>query len=615
MPLDYVNDTVGHVYTAPKIDATAQVDALGLSNNPQVAGVTEPLGSPRFKIFPTDDPDLIRWQIEIYDLRGGFNRPKGSFADIHDRIYESTFDARWPEMALANSLTTYAATPDPSNTPEFAVWSTNIFNRLVMAVTAYADNYTYLYRETSATDPTVTSLTYNKGAGHSITGLAAVQINGVDYLAVQKYSQAVELLSDVANPPTSLGSMNSVTAGCYGIIQTSLPDTSLLIKSGFGGATQSIYSIKSTDAYNVTPDTRISGLPYGGYAIGLQSLGGGPVRAYWNWPTQAPSGTALQPGGTGGASQPLTYYGQVWSTDQSGQYPEKLRLPLKYVTHSAICRDGIVASDGDRIIFTNGKFVRDLKIFQNRYDSSTYRYKVIGFYIQDNQELFVEVNRTGGSFTLRQIEYYNWDLNTWVPVSGIGIVAANIQSFMTGGSLPVSNTTGFFHDRVGYGSAGSWARQYQPPAGTTPHQFVGSGVINFENGGVYTSPVWEIPGLEGWLKVGRRIVFKGDVDSGGTGSGGGTAANIKVTCNAGNLDTSTHSQGNFVTGMPNEHQVRDFEDTSYATYTIQVGIIANNQSGGTNPTYYTINALPIVIEGFAMRRPMALPSFRVEADV
>jgi hypothetical protein len=383
------------------------------------------------------------------------------------------------------------------------------------------------------------------------------------------------------------------------------------------GATQNIYSLSSTSAYNAVPVLQLSGLPVGGYSLGLQSLGGAPIRAWWNWPTDAPSGSALQPGGTGGASQPVPYYGAVWSTDQGGTTPQRLILPLHYVAHSAIIRDGIVASDGDRIVFTNGRSIRDLGIFSNRVPNSDYTYKVLGFYIQEGQELFAEVNRLHATTTIRSVEHYNWTLNTWTQVSSnYNTAGANYQSYQTGGSLPISTATRYLHNRVSYGSGGSWLRQYQPPASTNPYALrkttgaaAGTGIA-YEASAVLTTPYEEIPGLEGWVKVIRRVVFKGNVDAGGTG---GTPANIKIT--GPGIDTSAHTLGNFVTGNEFETQVREFEDNEFGFYLLQLVATSTQQSGGTDPTHFTTNLVPLVVEGFAFRRPLQTPAFRIESDI
>ena len=305
--------------------------------------------------------------------------------------------------------------------------------------------------------------------------------------------------------------------------------------------------------------------------------------------------------------------GRIVSTLLEGSDPQELVLPLKRIFFAAIVRDGIVASDKERIVFHNGRSIRDLRWIKDRVANSDRLFECRGFWV-NGPELYVEVNHrasaSGTGSTNRWIEAYNFETDSWHQVSGTTTLSSTgAFGVAAGGSFPFSHETNFLHIY----SDGSWRRMFAPPNGYNPfsqyRQTSGAqtGTGNeFEATGTYTSTAWELTGLEGWPKTISRIIFLGDVDAGGTAA---TAATVRVRAGDPTAITNgTAASANFVTGLPTAQggaQITDFPDNQDLFYRLQVEI---RLARTTASTRFTPNGLPVIIEGFAFPRLPALPT-------
>ena len=560
--------------------AGAGLDVFGLANPAQRVYATQRRLPPRFTVSKLTD-DLYYWRVELRSAVGGLGKVlRGNFDEVHDYLESSTLDSRFG--LVLPQLTTVAATPDPGAT-NLILTHANVFNTLVMGIGN--TNNSAIFRETDddPPDPTVIAITHTITS--EVVSLTPVRLNGVQTLIVGRRAAVARAWSDLT--PTSTD-MHADTAALWGAIQTPINSESILLYTGVvNGA---ILTLAATAAYGTQPTSALTGIPNGGYAIGLLSLAGGPMRAYWVWPRHSLFSVPLLAFGS-------ESYGNIMSTNLQGTDPQQLKLPLKGVKFASLWNDGIVASDGERIIFHNGRVIQDMRIFANRAADPDKVYRVRGFFI-NGPELMALVQKTistgGTGNTVQWTEAYIPHLDAWVPVTGQTTLSTTGLLGVAGApSLPVSDATGFAHQYAD----GSWRRFRAVTPGVDPYTLrkidgaAATTGITYASSGAATWPAFQIPGLEGWPISVRRISGNPQIDIGG----GTPTTNPSVGVTVGGV-TAT-----FVYGETQGRQEFGFWQNDHFVYELQPVITLTQQAGGTDPTRTTPQAFPIVVEGIASR--------------
>ena len=522
--------------------------------------------------------DVVFWQATIEDLRGGLNLTNGRFDEDFDRVESGDADARFYRTLILPQLTTNATSPDPGGTAR-GMHSVNFNNKLYIGIGSTAN--LALFSETSSSDPTIGAVTYSPSSG--ITALATVAAGGANAalrLAVGRNDAAdpVQLLT-TAHATTS---MHANTGRCWGIIQTFINNNTILIYSQ--GAIR--YLDSTTSDVATQPTVGLSNVPNGGYALGMVKLAGAPIRPYWVWPLNENTSGMLVPG----SETP----GRLVSTNQEGTDYQYIPMGLKYVFSACIVNGtALVATDKERIVYYDGKTTaRDLGWVSARTPNSDRIYECRGL-VANGPEIWCRVNHkaapSGTGNTNAWWEVYNLETGAWHQVSASATMSSTgSYSTLPAGALPLSETTGFIHDY----SDGSWRRLFVPLYGYNPYNTYrqtsdaqsGSG-NEYEQNARITLPKLEFPGLEGWPKYVTRIIFHGDVESGGSDS---VAASVQWS--AGNMDAT------FNTGFENRAQLMNVLDNNDLFYRLQP---VCNLTRTTASTRFTPNALPVTFEGYA----------------
>lgn len=535
---------------------------------------------PRAQVdFQADKPDpsmegAIHWQLTLSDTRSGLNNTVGDLQDVYDRVSSSTLNTEHYQYLTLPLLTTNAASPDPGSGTFLS--SANCFDVVAMGIGSTANSS--LFAETSSSDPTVVAKTYSPGS--VINGLYPLVINGTPtwQLAVMREGGPIQVLSDLASTPTILGTMHADTAQAYGIVQMPTPEYKMLIYAG-----GKLRSLRGTDLYSREPDDVLQSVPNYGYALGVivRSIGfsGKKPRAFFMFPR---SHTLSQHMLTLGAESP----GIIVHTDVDGLNPQILTMPFANIYFAGIIRNGVIASDGERIVFHDGQTITDLKRHDDRGYSSALKLRIRGMWLRD-PDVFIEVElqTAGGSAnTIRWVERYNFETKSWHQVSGATALTTTGPCALASasGALPLSRTNNVLHTY----SDGKWRHVYQPFYGTNPYMYrLNGGAGNtqeFEASGTYLSPQFELPGLEGMSKLVSRITFLGDVDA------GGDAASVVVS--AGNMNAT------FLPGLVDRAQEADMTQNADQFYLLQVSVTLNRD---TSSTRYNLNGFPVIIEGYA----------------
>ena len=302
-------------------------------------------------------------------------------------------------------------------------WAT-VFGKYVQACGGTANNA--LAVETSTSNPALTLLTYTPGS--VITGLWPIVIGGATApvrLAVGRSGGVVEVLSDVASPPTSFGTMHANTTACWGIISSPLnsttPGTPLLLIYSNGN----IYTLDGASAIGTAPTVATASVPNGGYAVGIVELPGEPQRAFWVIPKEDQGTTSmLDRAGTNpfrGA--------RLASTNLEGTDLQYVALPIDVLWALRTGPNSIWVSDGESI-YEIGAEIVDLGLQRERMfqsstilDGSIYPIsppRVWGLGILKGQGYALTVNiGTAGAGYSAQIEIYSRERKTWHTISEV----------------------------------------------------------------------------------------------------------------------------------------------------------------------------------------------------
>lgn len=571
-------------------------DLQGLSRTEQSA----PVGQPRYyykssaqyyRALITLQPDSngrrrYYWELILYDARGGLNRQVGDFDRDFDRSSESTIDTRFERTGVLPLLLTEVTTPDPAGT-QTGIHYAQIFDTTIIATGATND--ACLFKETSGTDPTIAAIT---GAGtggqpgHSFTCAHPAIFGGSS--TAEKLVLGLVGAVPIAITDTS-GTLYGTTAHAnlnplWGLIQTFLGNV-LFYANG------NIYSLDEDADWDTAPTQTVT-MRNGGFALGALLLGGGlgTVRAYWAEPDQATTSGCLAFGSE------TSFH--IVSTDFEGydKTPFLFTPELNRLYWAVIYRDGIVASDLKRVVFKNGSVSIDLHIFDDVSPDSDKQYRARGAWVRgDTLRVRVQKSKTssGTGNSSWSIMEYDWQSQAWHRVSAWedNSSTGDFGVMPSGGGLPWSDETGYLHHQID----GSWWRQEWPAPGVnvfglrkTSGAQSGTG-SQFESTGTWTSPKWELPGLEGMTKVWMGYAFLGDLEAGGTG---GTAASIAITA-AGHTETINANSTNPQTAELGSLRMMPAFDK------LQISITATRQSGGTDPTRFTPNIFPVLLWGFA----------------
>ncbi len=591
-------------------------DVFQISRPPAIAPVQGTLGAARFAVNAVPGHEgLFHFWLQIYDLRGPLVQ-RDRFDVNHAGWAASTgIDTRYKQVACLPFLNTTYASPAAASGIAMTIISAWVpaFNKLAVAFNdQFGLTTSYLYTETSASNPALTQLTYNHGPINSMTPLS---VNGVDYLGIAMGTGNVRLLSDLAAAPTEAGTLgvaSSTTNVNGGMMQMALPHSPILFHIGNafweGNADVTMGTF--------TPTIASTGVPVGGYALGLASFAGSPVRAYFVVGDGNPSFT-LPGNANGGSSIDVNAFrGRLASVNEFGFDYQETFVPLKSVQIASLIRDGVVLSDTDRIIFYNGRVQRDLRIFADPAPNSDRQLKVCGFYVQDHTELFAEVNEIAspnGTFTTRRSVWrYDFDIDdwgqcsTWQTISG----TTGIQSFFgngsTTGTLPMSRLTGFLHGHVTQATSGNtWFRQFQGTPGVNPLTYrktagaTATAGQATEASATITLPNFDIPGLEGWPKIITRVQGPPTAQIGW----GGTGAYMTIDTGDGSSVTTFKA-----TEPSGRYPVDDEAYNRSEVETIQLTLSLFRATTGTDPTLMNMNLLPLTIEGFCYKEALTIPA-------
>lgn len=560
---------------------------------------SEPLYAPRQRVWKVDrnNPNVYGWEIVIEDLRGGIDVTQNYFDKAYNKTYWATGDTRFPGAFFLPTIANTSTPTDFAN--EIGIHHALLSTNLAIGVGSTANSC--LFTPTSASDPTPSARTFSPGS--AITGIWPVVLNNIQYLAIGRASAAAYLISDLAATPTSPGTMHADTNPTWGIIQTPLPGSPILVYAG-----TSIYNnLNAASAIGAAVTaSNLTNVPAGGFAIGIASLGGGPYRAFWAFPILTSSGGGLA----------STMHFRIMHCNFEGTDLQELTFPMRGIWSACVYRDGIVATDSAQVYWHRGTPI-NLRWGESRDPyigvGGTYPY-IQGLRV-DGDTLAVECFASSGSAGLSWAEAFDLETGRWnmqrqaATTGGLSVIRGS-------GSLPYNPTYQVAYSALG-GASSKFQWQYIPSFGKRPQTTlrdlagvtIGTDLATsfqgYEQGASWWGPLWELRGLEGWPKVVSEILHPNDnSNDSATGmvSASGTplitvrvtGAPITITSGVPQTTTNCISAAFGATSTP-VTQVMPIPGSNDARGAFRVEItLARGTDSDRTP-----NGLPVIIRGFA----------------
>lgn len=441
-------------------------------------------------------------------------------------------------------------------------------------------------------DAVLQSITYSPGTTTPVTSVQSLITGGITNaarLVVGRYNAAPQVFTDIGG--TVAGSMHTGWNSLWAMFQTTLPDIPLL---GYAGT--SLKTMLATDAIGTAPTTVLSNIPGGGYGVGIIARGGGRLRAYFVRPkSNLANGMLLY-----GSEQP----GIVFHVNQEGTDPQDMTpsdwLGMTEIKHCIPYEDGLLATDGRRIVFNADYVKRDYGIFYDR-DTEHVDYRVLALGTNGAAiQALVAMGPRSGSIGAKE---YAW-IEEWSPLApawhavserldwDVGIAPTVITPV---GGLPRSLTSEYRHWFNATDEA--WYRQPVAPYGSNPLFYYNNRGKAFKEGITYL-PKFKLPdGLDGWPSAVARIIPTADLYDLGAGA-------IVNWVFGGKTQTLTFASGKIEDGAYwKTHQ--PFEQNDSFFFDLEGYIdLQNIGDDGTIP----VSLLPVRVEGYTFvgARPEAL---------
>lgn len=451
-----------------------------------------------------------------------------------------------------------------------------------------------LIRESQATTPVLETIAYDPPS--TVNALVPVIIGGAtadQRLAVLMTLDEARILDDLGSTPTlNATEFETNSDPGWGMIQTALFTDDIQLYSN--GA---IRLGTRTGAIGQTFTTTLSNVPNGGGGIGELWIPGSDIRTYWLFPTEDCGTNQAETQGV-----PM----KIVSLNLFGDEPQDLNMPLwatkngigKSYTTAAIWQQGLIATDGFRIIWHNGR--NNILNWPGDRPGVGDAGQLLcrGFWVKGEQ-LRILVQRValygGTGNSLYWVEEYDERTNAFHQVSRItdSESVGSILGTNALGSFPISiySDIQYWHDDT------NWNGQLitdllRNPAVEINGVTGGGSYRAFETSASWTSPEWILPGLGKVPSVISEMHFIGDPGNGATS--GTVTIDVASQSRVGMTFTDCLSR-NFDAGDRWDKHHVCFANNREAVDRLQVRLTGTT---GSDPVY-TPQCLPVVIKGLA----------------
>ncbi len=601
-----------------------------------------PLERPRNRwvvLPPPRGSKVGKWALLLNTMDGGLNKVWGDAQTDSNKMATGTLESSYPGyLTIPYKMTKDAVFQQASQPTPYC--SCNIFGTMVVGSSNTANHS--LLKHASTSSPTLIEVTFTPSG--TITSTSPIVIGGATRplnLAIGSSGFATQVLSDVVTGgPTVYGTMHANTVSTWAIITSPLNasapgTTTLLIYAQGAGGLQSIATLSSGAAVGTAPTDVLTGVPRGGYAVGVISLGSAttiyrnPPRAFWVWPVQDTGSAQMF------ATSPMTP-GKIVHTNLEGTDPQELKTSLNYVWWAIRHRDSIVYTDGSRICQYDlgetdlgyntehpalGQGGTQNALFYAFDGTSTFtgRKFCVGL-ASINQDLYClsQTSSISASVETCQLEKYDALTKTWHPASAMfntntgadhwtstGLPwAGDCGVALPMGGLPVSTSNGTIH--VMPNATSSFKGSYWKYANQNGHSpFWNQSNIPSAPGGAQIVPTFEdsgvayTPALYPTGLWGEPLVVEGCQYVRDLVQPNAVASYVKVefasVSQTGGLTFANARAVTFNQRDPMTAMYQDFPDNKDFSPRLAMRITVNG--GTTSPPLHTPTGLPIVVLG------------------
>jgi hypothetical protein len=443
-----------------------------------------------------------------------------------------------------------------------------------------------LLYEAAASDDLVTT-SYLPGS--AITATDAIVLGGATAtrkLLVGRTGGVAQLLDPATGLVSTTG--HADLNPCWGACQTFLNNDTVLFYADNG-----IYALAKTAALSDAPTLTLSNLADGGYFLDNEPfrLGNSPYRCFLALPKQDTPGGMVPFGDTGDF--------EIVSINQEGFDPVPVNFPmLPKIKWAGRFRNGIVASDGLTIAYYDGETYFHTSPFGQRLTRDVDVLEITAIWTIGG-DLYIRISESLLNTTFNHVTMM-WDFEAlaW-QVTSIDSNDASVGTPPRSRGLPWSFNSSTSRYMYIY-EAGSWKAQSWTYLEENPFFIQEDGSLlgsqEFEASAGVTSPYWELPGLEGKPKAITAITFMGDLVT-GNASDNTTPTQVVVTAGGRTATFKSPADSDWIGTQRIEFKPDEVFDR------LRMTITGTQGSGGTKPTYYTPNMLPIKIEWIAWEYP------------
>lgn len=529
--------------------------------------------------------DLFFGSVTLTEGRAG-TLQEGTLWEGYGSVASGSCVCDQPGFLRLPIMTVSQATPNPAGQPFRMVHARF---QGVEVIGMYDQSGTpKLFRETSATDPTIIEVPgYTANGAAFLMCMGVISSNGTDYLALGYANKGgatstLQLIADITNAAVSVYGNTGATS-VWGFTQ--LPDGSLMIYRG-NKITMVDPTVTAPAAWLLTDTSTVNP---GGYMVGLHALGGGVPSVYVATRQPPHTGFYFDPADPGSAKHDLM------AVSLDGYTVQKIDTGLPWVTFVNKVRDGLMYCNQETHIYNNGRRFTPTDWLNGRPPSPLYRFKCRGHYT-DEMRFWWSVNYYGaGQNTEAWWEEFDFDTQKSLPVSQPVVLGTSQQS-VAGWDLPYSANTRNLH-RYDAGT-GRWYHQEQRipkvpgyDLRRLPNGTAGTGA-QFEATDEHIKPIiTDYPGLEGcpcitvWIKgpPNRHIAQGENATFDGT-----THAYVEAGESLSGVSAVFHQRG------PAERRPeKPFPRNRSWSHGFKPYVRLGRQTGGSDPTRLTVNGFPV----------------------
>ena len=351
------NDTPPTPFIPPPTFSNPQGSASGYdffqSNAPYDAS-RPPSGRNSFQAYRLQEhPNVIRWDLYIEDLSDGLDlmQTRIDTGYVPNKLADSNLEHRYPYtlclLPLEESDTTASKLLVADENLSSATLRADDAAVIFAAGGSTANQALFALGQNLATGAMeVTAKTYSPAS--VVEHIAVIHIATViDRMCIMRVAGAPQILSAMNNvAPTVDGTMNANLNPGYAVVRSPLNAATPGAETLLFLANSTLYSLTSTAAIGDAPTAILTNVPNGSYLIGVIAIPGSPPRIYIGWPEETLSVSVLE------QTNDNTF--QIVSVNLEGTDPQRLDIGLDFCIHAKKYREGVIATDGQTIIWQHG---------------------------------------------------------------------------------------------------------------------------------------------------------------------------------------------------------------------------------------------------------------------